>query len=50
VRTDLEEIQVAMDGYCPVTLRTTRTWTAGDKEISLEHDGQMFYFNGADKR
>jgi thiol-disulfide isomerase/thioredoxin/YHS domain-containing protein len=46
----LDEVLVAMDGYCPVTLRTTRTWTAGDKAISLEHEGQMFYFTAVDKR
>jgi thiol-disulfide isomerase/thioredoxin/YHS domain-containing protein len=45
-----EDIQVAMDGYCPVTLRTTRTWKSGSKDISLEHDGQIFYFTSADKR
>ena len=45
-----EGVQVAIDGYCPVTLRTTRTWTTGDKAISLEHEGQIFYFAAADKR
>lgn len=46
---EVVEIQVAMDGYCPVTLRTTRTWKAGNKDFSLEHDGQVYYFTAADK-
>jgi len=41
---------LAMDGYCPVTLRTTRTWKPGQKQISLDHDGQTFLFLAADKR
>lgn len=41
---------VAIDGYCPVTLRMTRTWKAGQKEFVLEHDGQIFYFTTAAKR
>jgi thiol-disulfide isomerase/thioredoxin/YHS domain-containing protein len=47
---EFEEILVAMDGYCPVTLRTTRTWTTGNKAISLEYEGQIFYFTATDKR
>lgn len=47
---ELEDIQVAMDGYCPVTLRTTRIWKTGDKSISVEHEGQIFYFTATDKR
>ena len=47
---DEEDIQVAMDGYCPVTLRTTRAWKTGDKAISLEHQGQIYYFINAEKR
>jgi thiol-disulfide isomerase/thioredoxin/YHS domain-containing protein len=50
VDIELEDVLVAMDGYCPVTLRTTRTWTTGDKSISLEHEGQIYYFVTADKR
>lgn len=41
---------LAMDGYCPVTLRSTRTWKPGEKSVSLEHDGQTFYFAAPDKR
>jgi YHS domain-containing protein len=47
---ELEDVLVAMDGYCPVTLRTTRTWKTGDKAISLEHEGQIYYFVTVDKR
>lgn len=41
---------VAMGGYCPVTLRTTRTWKSGSKEFAFEHDGQTFYFTAAAAR
>lgn len=41
---------IAMDGYCPVTLRSTRTWKPGEKNVSLEHDGQMFYFAAPNMR
>ncbi len=47
---DADDVQVAMDGYCPVTLRTTRSWKAGNKSISLEYDGQIYYFTTAEKR
>lgn len=35
---------LALDGYCPVTLRTSRTWKPGQKEHACEHQGQIFYF------
>jgi thiol-disulfide isomerase/thioredoxin/YHS domain-containing protein len=41
---------LAMDGYCPVTLRSTRAWTPGSREIFCEHDGQIFFFTAAQKR
>ena len=41
---------LAMDGYCPVTLRTTRAWKPGSSEIFHEHEGQIFFFTAADKR
>jgi YHS domain-containing protein/thiol-disulfide isomerase/thioredoxin len=41
---------IALDGYCPVTLRTTRTWKKGDQQIALNHEGQTFLFLAADKR
>jgi YHS domain-containing protein/thiol-disulfide isomerase/thioredoxin len=41
---------IALDGYCPVTLRSTRTWKPGEKNVSLEHDGQTFYFAAPDMR
>jgi len=43
-------IQLAMDGYCPVTLRSTRTWKIGSKDFALEHDGQTYYFTASEKR
>jgi len=43
-------IHVALDGYCPVTLRTTRLWKIGSKEFSLEHEGQTYCFTSSEKR
>ena len=45
-QTNAEQVGplLALDGYCPVTLRTTRTWKSGQKDISVEHKGQIFYF------
>jgi YHS domain-containing protein/thiol-disulfide isomerase/thioredoxin len=47
--TSAASIQVALDGYCPVTLRTTRLWKIGSKEFSLEHEGQTYYFTSSEK-
>lgn len=41
---------VGLEGYCPVTLRSTRSWKAGSKEFSCDHDGQTFYFATASLR
>jgi YHS domain-containing protein/thiol-disulfide isomerase/thioredoxin len=45
-----ERILLAMDGYCPVTLRMTRSWKTGSSDIALEHEGQTFYFAAQEKR
>ncbi|MFN0050994.1 MAG: thioredoxin family protein [Planctomycetales bacterium] len=41
---------LAMDGYCPVTLRSTRTWKTGSRQFAAEHDGQTFLFLAAANR
>jgi thiol-disulfide isomerase/thioredoxin/YHS domain-containing protein len=41
---------LGLDGYCPVTLRTTRSWKSGSTSITFEHEGQTFHFTTADKR
>ncbi|MBI5759794.1 MAG: thioredoxin family protein [Planctomycetales bacterium] len=38
---------VGLDGYCPVTLRTTRTWKLGSKDFSCIHQGQTYYLFGS---
>ncbi len=48
--SDSSAMLLAMDGYCPVTLRTTRAWKPGSSEIFCEHDGQIFFFTAAEKR
>jgi thiol-disulfide isomerase/thioredoxin/YHS domain-containing protein len=47
---DAAGLLLALDGYCPVTLRATRAWKSGSSDIALDHDGQTFYFAGAEKR
>ncbi len=41
---------VGLEGYCPVTLRSTRAWKAGSKDFAFDHDGQTFYFATAGLR
>jgi YHS domain-containing protein/thiol-disulfide isomerase/thioredoxin len=36
-----------LDGYCPVTLRNTRSWKKGRTEFTLDYDDQTYYFQGA---
>jgi thiol-disulfide isomerase/thioredoxin/YHS domain-containing protein len=48
--TEAAQFLLGLDGYCPVTLRSTRSWKSGSSDITLEHDGQTFYFTTADKR
>jgi YHS domain-containing protein/thiol-disulfide isomerase/thioredoxin len=38
---------VALDGFCPVTLRTTRAWKAGSAEFGHSYQGQLYYMSGA---
>jgi YHS domain-containing protein/thiol-disulfide isomerase/thioredoxin len=45
-----ERTLLAMDGYCPVTLRMTRSWKTGSSDITVEHEGQTFYFAAHEKR
>lgn len=47
VAVEIAQPVIALDGYCPVTLRSIRAWKSGSKEFSLEHDGQTFYFQTA---
>ncbi len=41
---ELAGMILAMDGYCPVTLRTTRVWKPGNSDITFVHNGQTYYF------
>ncbi|MGQ0634877.1 MAG: thioredoxin family protein [Planctomycetaceae bacterium] len=41
---------LGLDGYCPVTLRLTRTWKSGQKDVSLDHEGLHYQFASAEKR
>lgn len=44
---DAPQIEVALDGYCPVTLYLTRSWKLGEKDFSTEHQGQVYHFTSA---
>lgn len=43
-------VAFALDGYCPVTLRATRTWKKGDRQFTVSHEGQTFVFLSAKER
>lgn len=38
------ETVLALDGYCPVTLKKLRSWKAGSKNISTEYNGLTYRF------
>ena len=38
---------VSLDGYCPVTLRLTRSWKLGSKDFSYVFQGQTYHLLGA---
>lgn len=44
-----DEPIIGLDGYCPVTLRATRTWKTGATQYACEYDGQTFFFLASDK-
>lgn len=37
----------AMDGYCPVTLRQTRSWKKGRPDYTTDYMGQTYFFTGS---
>jgi len=43
-------IDVAMEGFCPVTLWKTRTWKPGRQEFASEYEGQTYFLASADQR
>jgi protein disulfide-isomerase len=42
----VDDVRVAMDGFCPVTLSQTRAWVPGKVEFLFEHQNQIYYFAG----
>jgi thiol-disulfide isomerase/thioredoxin len=40
------KLPVALDGYCPVTLRLTRTWKEGDEKFTAIHQGLTYHLLG----
>lgn len=47
---EAEDIMIALDGYCPVTLSKTRAWEKGTREFAAEHRGQMYYLTSAEHK
>ena len=41
------QVEVGMDGFCPVTLHKTRAWKEGRKEFHYDYEGQRFYLASA---
>lgn len=42
-----EPVEVAMDGFCPVTLNKTRAWKEGRKQFAYDYEGQRYYMSSA---
>ncbi len=42
--------QLAFDGYCPVALKSSHKWVAGDLKYGAIHRGRTFLFMGEDER
>jgi YHS domain-containing protein/thioredoxin-like negative regulator of GroEL len=41
---------LAFDGYCPVALRSSRKWVAGNAQFGAIHRGRTFLFMGEEQR
>jgi len=41
---------LALDGFCPVTLRNTRSWAPGDEQIVWQHEGFVYRFASIEAR
>ena len=41
------QVEIGMDGFCPVTLHKTRAWKEGRKEFHYDYEGQRFYLASA---
>lgn len=38
--------QLALDGFCPVTLQRQRVWRRGDARFAVQHRGKVYYCAG----
>lgn len=45
----VDDVRVAMDGFCPVSLARSRAWVAGKVEFLYEHQNQIYYFAGEEE-
>jgi thiol-disulfide isomerase/thioredoxin len=46
-KNDSTNLQIAMDGYCPVTLYDGNQWVAGDQRWGARHRGSVYLFRDA---
>lgn len=47
--TETPKVHIALDGYCPVTLRMTRTWKKGEEEFTTVHQGMTYHLLGKEQ-
>lgn len=40
-----ETSSIALDGYCPVTLRTQGAWVAGQPQFAVKHRGRIYHLS-----
>ena len=45
-----DTLRTAMKGYCPVELRENNRWVAGNPDIRLTYEGQVYVFSSATAR
>lgn len=41
--------EIAMDGFCPVSLFKTRAWTQGKEQFAYDYEGQTYWLSGSDQ-
>lgn len=46
LRDEASQLPLALDGFCPVTLRDRQQWQPGDASLALQFDGQRYWFAG----
>jgi YHS domain-containing protein/thioredoxin-related protein len=50
VESEAPKVMIAMEGYCPVTLATERSWVKGSSQFASEHRGQVYYLASKEQK